>query len=131
MLYLDSSAIVKLVSREPETDGLVQLIGEDPATISSELSVVEVLRAVRRVRGDRRRAEAVLGGVALVPIDAGIIRSAAGLSPAALRSLDAIHLATVLSLVGDVSRLVTYDTRLAAAARSMKVSVSSPGADGT
>jgi predicted nucleic acid-binding protein len=131
MLYLDSSAIVKLVSREPETDGLVQLIGEDPATISSELSVVEVLRAVRRVRGDRRRAEAVLGGVALVPIDAGIIRSAADLSPAALRSLDAIHLATVLSLVGDVSRLVTYDTRLAAAARSMKVSVSSPGADGT
>lgn len=131
MLYLDSSAIVKLVSREPETDDLVQLIGEDSVTISSELSVVEVLRAVRRVRGDGRRAEAVLGGVALVPIDAGIIRSAAELSPAALRSLDAIHLATVLSLVGDVSRLVTYDTRLAAAARSMKVSVSSPGADGT
>ena len=131
MLYLDSSAIVKLVSREPETDDLVQLIGEDSVTISSELSVVEVLRAVRRVRGDGRRAEAVLGGVALVPVDAGIIRSAAELSPAALRSLDAIHLATVLSLVGDVSRLVTYDTRLAAAARSMKVSVSSPGAEGS
>ena len=129
MLYLDSSAIVKLVSREPETDGLVQLIEDDPATISSELSFVEVVRAVRRARGDVRRAEAVIGGIALVPIDAGIIRSAAELAPATLRSLDAIHLATVLSLSGDVSRLVTYDNRLAEAARSMKVDVSSPGAD--
>ncbi len=131
MLYLDSSAIVKLVSREPETDGLVELIGEDPATISSELSVVEVLRAVRRVRGDVRRAEAVLGGIALVPIDAGIIRTAGELRPVALRSLDAIHLATALSLTDDISRLVTYDSRLAVAARSMKVSVASPGADET
>lgn len=130
MLYLDASAIVKLVSREPETDELVQLIGDDPATISSELSFVEVVRAVRRVRGDVRRAEAVVGGVALVPVDGGIIRSAAELLPLTLRSLDAIHLATVLSLSGDVSVLVTYDTRLAQAARSMKVDVSSPGADG-
>jgi predicted nucleic acid-binding protein len=130
MLYLDSSAIVKLVSREPETDALVRVIEDDPATISSALSVVEVVRAVRRVRGDVRRADAVLGGIALVPIDAGIIRSAAELSPSTLRSLDAIHLATALSLTGDVSRLVTYDTRLAAAARSMKVPVSSPDADG-
>jgi uncharacterized protein len=130
MLYLDSSAIVKLVSREPETDRLVQLIVDDPATISSELSFVEVVRAVRRVRGDVLRAEAVIGGIALVPVDAGIVRSAAELAPATLRSLDAIHVATVLSLSGDVSRLVTYDKRLAEAARSMKVDVSSPGADG-
>jgi len=130
MLYLDSSAIVKLVSREPETDGLVQLIDDDPATISSALSFVEVVRAVRRVRGDVQRAEAVLGGIALVPIDAGIIRSASELKPPTLRSLDAIHLATALSLTGDLSRLVTYDTRLADAARSMEVVVASPGADG-
>ena len=129
MLYLDSSAIVKLVSREPETDRLVQLIVDDPATISSELSFVEVVRAVRRVRGDVLRAEAVISGIALVPVDAGIVRSAAELAPATLRSLDAIHLATVLSLSGDVSRLVTYDKRLAGAARSMKLDVSSPGAD--
>ncbi|HSL12315.1 MAG TPA: type II toxin-antitoxin system VapC family toxin [Actinomycetota bacterium] len=129
MLYLDASAIVKLVTREPETDRLVQVIGDDPATISSEVSFVEVVRAVRRVGRDAGRAETVIGAIALVPIDAGIIRSAAELGPTTLRSLDAIHLATVLSLSGDVSRLVTYDDSLADAARSMEVDVSSPGAD--
>jgi predicted nucleic acid-binding protein len=92
------------------------------------VSFVEVVRAVRRVRGDVRRAEAVIGAIALVPVDGGIIR-AAGLSPSTLRSLDAIHLATALSPRDDVSRLVTYDGRLAAAARSMKLDVVSPGSD--
>lgn len=129
MLYLDSSAIVKLVSREPETDGLVLAIQRDPSLISSALSVVEVVRAVRRVRGNLRRAEAVLGGIALVPIDDGIIRSAAELSSSSLRTLDAIHLATAMSLRGDISHLVTYDTRLGEAARAMNVATSSPGVD--
>jgi uncharacterized protein len=96
MLYLDSSAIVKLVSREPESGVLVRVIRDDPSLISSALSFVGVVRAVRRVRGDVRRAETVLAGIALVPIDDGIIRSAAALPSSALRSLDAIHLATVI-----------------------------------
>jgi predicted nucleic acid-binding protein len=128
MLYLDSSAIVKLVAREPETDLLVHVIEQDPSLISSVLSRVEVVRAVRRARGDVRRAEGVLGGLALVPIDDGIIRSAADLRSPSLRTLDAIHLATCMSLSGDVSQLVTYDTRLGEAALSMKIEVSSPGA---
>jgi predicted nucleic acid-binding protein len=129
MLYLDSSAIVKLVSREPESDALVRAVRVDASLISSALSYVEVVRAVRRVRGHVRRAETVLGGIALVPIDDGIVRSAADLPSSSLRTLDAIHLATALSLRSDVTRLVTYDTRLAEAARAMKVDVASPGAD--
>jgi uncharacterized protein len=128
VLYLDSSAIVKLVSREPETADLVRAVRADPSLVSSALTWTEVLRAVRRVHGSTARAESVLGGIALIPIDDGILRSAARLAPTTLRTLDAIHLATVLSLGEDVSTLVTYDDRLAEAASEVGVDVTTPGA---
>jgi predicted nucleic acid-binding protein len=131
VLYLDSSAIVKLVAREPETDALVQAVRADASLVSSALAWTEVLRAVRRVAGDVGRAEAVLRGLALVPIDDGILRSAAALTPKTIRTLDAIHLATALSLGADVSRLVAYDERLARAAREAGVTVAAPGAAST
>ena len=127
MLYLDSSAIVKLVSREPETADLVRVVRADPTLISSALAWAEVLRAVRRVRGNTARAEGILGAVALVPIDDGIIRSAATLAPVTLRTLDAIHVATALSLGADVSQLATYDDRLAQTAVTAGLDVIAPG----
>ena len=127
MLYLDSSAVVKLVSREPETTDLVRVVRADPSLISSALAWTEVVRAVHRARGNSARAERVLGGIALVPIDDGIIRSAATLAPAALRTLDAIHVATALSLGADVSQLVSYDDRLARAAAEAGIDVIAPG----
>jgi len=128
VLYLDASAIVKLARREPETLGLVEAIRRDPSLVSSAISWTEVIRAVRRVGGDTTRAAAVLAGLALVPIDDGIVRAAAELAPPTLRSLDALHLATVLSLAGDVDRLVTYDGRLAEAAAAVGIDVAAPGA---
>jgi uncharacterized protein with PIN domain len=71
MLYLDSSAIVKLVAREPETPELVEAVRADPAVVSSALAWTEVIRAVRRARGLVARAREVLEGIALVPIDDG------------------------------------------------------------
>jgi len=127
VLYLDSSAIVKLVSREPETADLVRVVRADPTLISSALAWAEVLRAVRRVRGNTARAEGILGAVALVPIDDGIIRSAATLAPVTLRTLDAIHVATALSLGADVSQLATYDDRLAQTAVTAGLDVIAPG----
>lgn len=131
MLYLDSSAVVKLVSREPETADLVRVVREDPMLISSALAWAEVVRAIRRAGGNSARAERVLGGIGLVPIDEGIVRSAAALSPASLRTLDSIHVATALSLGDDVSRLVTYDQRLASAATGAGIDVIAPGATGS
>ncbi len=128
MLYLDSSAIVKLVVREPETAELVRFVRADPALVSSSLAWTEVLRAIARVRGDTARAEAVLGGVARIPIDDGIVRSAVTLEPRTLRTLDAIHLATVLTLGDDLSHLVTYDERLAHAGVEAGVETMAPGA---
>lgn len=129
MLYLDSSAIVKLVAREPETLPLVEAVRADPAVISSALAWAEVIRAVRRARGRLDRARQVLRGIALVPIDDAILRGAADLSPAGLRTLDAIHVATALTLAEDVTTLVTYDRRLAEAATDAGITVSAPGTD--
>ena len=129
MLYLDSSAIVKLVAREPGTPELVEEVRADPEVVSSALAWTEVVRAVRRSGGRPVRAEAVLERIALVPIDDGVIRSASRLSPAGLRTLDAIHLATALSLEGNVAALVTYDIRLAEAAAGAGLEVRAPGLD--
>ena len=62
--------------------------------------------AVRRPRC--ARAEQVLEGIALVAVDEPILRDAAAVEPDRLRSLDAVHLATALSL-DELEALVTYD----------------------
>jgi uncharacterized protein len=127
VLYLDSSAIVKLVASEPETAALVAAVREDPSLISSALAWTEVVRAVQRGRGNAARAERVLEGIALVPVDDGVIRAAASLRPTTLRTLDAVHVATALSLGDDVSHLVTYDERLTKAAKDAGINVIAPG----
>lgn len=128
MLYLDSSAIVKLIAREPGTQELVEAVRADQEIISSALAWTEVVRAVRRSGRRAARAEAVLERIALVPIDDGILRSASRLSPTGLRTLDAIHLATALSLESDLAALVTYDSRLADTAEAAGLEVRAPGA---
>jgi uncharacterized protein len=65
--------------------------------------------------------------VSAVATDDGILRGAADLSPAGLRTLDAIHVATALSLGEDVTTLVTYDGRLAEAATVAGIPVVAPG----
>ncbi len=129
LLYLDSSAIVKLVVREPETAALFSLLGEWPDRVSSVLAKVEVLRALRRAAsGDSvyRRGEMILAGLALIRFDDGILSIAAELEPPELRALDAIHLATTLSIRSDLAAIVTYDSRLARAALAQKLDVWAP-----
>lgn len=128
MQYLDSSAIVKLIAREPETAALVEVVRADPDVVSSELAVTEVIRAVARAGGGTTRAASVLDGMALVPVDGAILRDAASLKPRSLRTLDAIHLATALTLGRDLDAVITYDQRLGAAAVRAGLTVSSPGA---
>jgi predicted nucleic acid-binding protein len=124
---------VKLVVPEPETGALLSLLADWPERISSALARVEVLRAVRRVSDGaaQGRAEAVLARIGLMEMDAAIRDSAALLSPAELRSLDAIHLASALSLAGDLGGIAVYDERLARAARLSGIRVLAPGAPTT
>jgi predicted nucleic acid-binding protein len=128
MRYLDPSAIVKLIIREPETAELVASLRRDPVVVSSALALTEVPRAAKRAGLRGRRANQVLAGLALVPVDDGILRAAAELGSSTLRTLDAIHLATALSLQPDIDELVTYDPRVAQASMRAGLPVSAPGA---
>lgn len=128
MLYLDSSALVKLVVSEPETPALLEYLASQPERISSALAVVEVHRAIRRAGLAARieaRCDQVLARIGLVKVDTGVLREAAKLGPRALRSLDAVHLATALSLGDQLRAFVAYDRRLldAAAAAGLEVQV--------
>jgi len=129
LLYLDSSALVKLVVPEPETEALLKALADWPERVSSALARVEVLRAVGRsgVEAARGRAEAVLTRIGLLEIDGAILDRAAHLGPPELRSLDAIHLASALSLGEDLGGMAVYDVRLAQAAALSGATVLSPG----
>ncbi|MGI8785105.1 MAG: type II toxin-antitoxin system VapC family toxin [Acidobacteriota bacterium] len=132
LLYLDSSALIKLVVREPETTALFALLKDWSERISSSLARVEVLRSLRRIgahSSTRRRAEQVLARIALIAIDDDIVAAASALEPADLRTLDAIHLGTALSVRGDLAALVTYDLRLALAAARAGLQVWRPVGD--
>lgn len=129
LVYLDSSAIVKLVVPEPESVALFEWLADWPDRISSAIARVEVLRALRRLgaaASARRRALDVLGHLAVMSIDRSILDAASELGPSDLRSLDAIHLATALSVGADLGGLVTYDERLAAAAVRSRLEVWAP-----
>jgi predicted nucleic acid-binding protein len=129
LLYLDSSAIVKLVLPEPETEALFRLLGGYPERVTSALARVEVLRAVSRVGEDEpvlRRAEEVLDRLGLIRIDTKVLKAAARLEPRNLRSLDAIHLATALSLGDQLAGIAAYDIRLAEAAEAGGIDVLAP-----
>ena len=129
MLYLDSSAIVKLVISEPESQALRRFLAGHEERVASGLVRVEVPRALRRTHGGSRatlhKAEQILQGIALIAVDEPILRDAAAVGPDHLRSLDAVHLATALSL-DQLETLVTYDGRLAAAAVQAGIDVASP-----
>lgn len=121
-LYLDSSAIVKLIAPEAESPALVRLVSRFPARISSAIAIVEVGRAVRRagVRTSwENRAAAILNSISLLSIDREILEKSARMEPPGLRSLDAIHLASALTLQEDLEAFVTYDRKLFAAAEQI------------
>lgn len=125
--YLDSSAIVKLVVEEPESDALRQYLRRRRPRVSSALARTEVARALLPIGPEAvRRGERVLETLELIRVNMRILTAAGALLPADLRSLDAIHLATALELGGSLARLVTYDQRLELAATAMGWTVASP-----
>ena len=129
LVYLDSSALVKLVVAEPESSVLADFLRGWSERVSSAVTLTEVPRALRRAgfgASERRRAREVMARIALVDVDRRILVAAATLDPPALRTLDAIHLATALAVREDLAAIVTYDRRLAAAAERLHLEVSVP-----
>ena len=127
--YLDASALVKLFKREPETGALTREFRSWGVLVSSELIAIEARCTARRL-GDRatlERVETVLAGIDLMRFTPEL-RDLAGAiqSGPPLRALDAIHLATALSMREDLGTIFVYDGDLQTAARAHGLDVTAP-----
>ncbi len=125
---MDTSALVKLIVREPETPALRSwLAAEDREPVSCDLTRTELMRTVRRAAPELApNARRALDTVTLTQVTTAVFEQAGRLEPVTLRSLDAIHLAAALDLGDDLDGLVTYDGLLAQAARASGVEVIAP-----
>lgn len=131
LVYLDATALVKLVLREPETNALVAALASDAKLVTSEIAEVEVLRALQRVAGEHaiESARSKLENVRLLPISQRIRRRACELAPVTLRTLDALHLATALDLGELLDVVYAYDTRLSEASMQTGLRVLAPSGE--
>lgn len=124
--YLDTSAFVKTIVREPESEHLAAWLSKWPRRASSELLRTEAVRAVRRHGPEAvQRARAELAGVDVITVDRSLLDAAADIE-IEVSSLDAIHLASALALGGDLGVLVTYDERMIRAGSELGVAVATP-----
>ena len=124
--YLDASALVKLVIREPDSSALDAWLGPREAIVSCALSRTEVTRATAPSGlAARTRARRLLDEIELIQLDDELLDLAGELEPP-LRSLDAIHLAAALELGDELEALVTYDVRMARGAESLGLRVVAP-----
>jgi predicted nucleic acid-binding protein len=126
LAYVDASALVKLVVEEDESRAMNRWYVEAERLVTSRVGHVETVRAASRRDHDPARRDLVLAGVEVFEFNAGVAAVAAGLRPPLLRTLDAIHVATALALMPELDAFVTYDDRLAEAARAVGLSVVRP-----
>jgi predicted nucleic acid-binding protein len=120
--------VVKLLVREAETTALRRRLKDWPHRVSSALLRVELLRTVKRAGLPRLMvgARRQLASIDLVRLDDDLLERAAEIEASTIRSLDAIHLATALSLGSDLAAVVTYDSRMSTAAQALGLPVIAP-----
>ncbi|MDQ6715676.1 MAG: type II toxin-antitoxin system VapC family toxin [Actinomycetota bacterium] len=128
-IYLDSSALVKLVQREPGSDALRRYLRRHRADdrVTSALARVEVVRAV--LAGGAAaiaQARSHLARIQQIRLGTAALDSAATLAPGDLRSVDAVHLASALRVGAGLRAFVTYDNRMATAATTIGLPVEAP-----
>lgn len=127
MIYLDSSALLKLVLAERESPALDRHLAGADRRVSCALAHVEVIRTARKRSAETvEQARGLLERVHLIAVDIELLEVAANLEDDRLRSLDAIHVAAALSLEDDLAELITYDRRMAGAAEGLGLPVISP-----
>lgn len=126
-VYLDTSALVKLVVVEQESRALRTFLRDEPEQFSCAIARTELLRAVHRGGSaaieDARR---VLRSIHLLRLDDALLDAAGLIDPVNVRSLDAIHLAAAAVIAPEVTAVVTYDKRMADGAVLLGFTVASP-----
>jgi hypothetical protein len=127
LIYVDTSALMKLVWPEQGTEAADAFIGDREDLVSSTLLTVEARRAAARAEpAALPRVDLLLGRVELIHMSDAVIETASRLPDPMLRSLDAIHLATALLIRDDLDVLVSYDDRLLAAASAHGLPTATP-----
>jgi uncharacterized protein len=127
LVYLDTSAFMKLVTREAESEALRRHLRGARLHTSAILLQTEALRAASRLSTAHvALARQLLEGLALIHVDRQLYAVAGTIAPPDLRTLDALHVAAALTLGQDLAELVTYDRRMIEAARFHGLPVSSP-----
>jgi uncharacterized protein len=127
LAYLDSSAVVKTVVEERGSRSLRRFLREFETHASSELARVEIVRAIRRSQpAALPRATAAIERLVLIELSTSILDAAAFVDPPALRTLDALHLATARALTAQLGAFVTYDERMAEAGIALGLPVAVP-----
>lgn len=133
MIYLDSSALLKFVKPENETDALRTWrasLATGVELVTSELAGLEITRTLLRAGVDHQRVPYVvsqaLRGVYVIDVTSTVLARARGYGIRGLGSLDAIHLATADPFRADITDFVTYDTELAAAAVELGLPATAP-----
>jgi uncharacterized protein len=129
LIYLDSSALVKLAITEPESAGLLSWLAAQPnlVRVASTLIRVEVPRAVWRAEPSALpESYLVIRRTTEIELSDEVLSKAAGVKPVTLRAIDAIHLASALVLRRELTAFVSYDKRLLAAAKEAGLPAASP-----
>ena len=127
--YIDASALVKMIVVEQNSSELVTWVQSmNPTFAASDLLRIEALRSARRIDSRVvRAARDALRSVHFIALSSEVCELAADLEPAVLRSLDAAHVATALSIGDDLEGVVTYDQRLQDACANLGLDVVAPG----
>lgn len=124
--YVDASALVKLVVEEPESRSMFHWYVESGRLATSQIGIIETRRAANRRSHDPAHLESVLRSLVILEVDDVVAGSASRVTPVGLRTLDAIHLVTALAMGAELDAFVTYDDRLADAARALGLPVVRP-----
>jgi predicted nucleic acid-binding protein len=130
LIYLDSSALVKLAVTEAESAELARWLADRPnlVRVSSSIIRVEVPRAVWRADpGALPESYQVIRRTREVWLTDEVLSRAAGVRPATMRAIDAVHLASALAIRRDLTAFVAYDKRLLSAAKDAGLPTASPG----
>jgi predicted nucleic acid-binding protein len=127
LLYVDASALVKLIQLEPETAALLAGLRDWPEQVTSAIAEIETHRAANRAGVSEAAVDDVLGRVGLIDLDEPVRELARRVGSPALRTLDAIHLASALSLGAELGAFCCYDERLADDAGRAGLLVVAPG----
>lgn len=130
MIYLEATALMKLVTAAPESPALATYLDAhtDTTWFTCAITRIDVHRASVAIHPDAvTQAHHVLAGLDMVAVTDRLLQIALDLNPQPQRTTDALHIAAALSAGPRLRTLVTYDPVLAAAAAGHGITATNPG----